>query len=394
MRALRGAAIAPRPLRSWRRSRFFPAVQAAELVEAEAEEGDESLRGAMIELVARAVGGEAVVVDAMRRGAPDDPHRSLVEAEGDLAVDGLRVLGVEGIDGMAQGRVPEAVVDELRVLLVEEGLGLERLAERGEALEVLVRRDERDGGRALVGLAALDADDAVFHQVDAPDAIVAGDLADLGDEPRGWQLLGVEADRQSLLEADAQVRRGVGSLLRRLGPGERLFRRLRVGILEDAALDRAAPEVLVDGEGTLLRRRHLDAVLPGVLERGVAGDVPLPLRSDDLEIGGEALHREVEADLIVALAGGAVRDGGRSVLAGRRDQVPRDEGPGERRRERIDALIERICLQRGEAEVACELVLRVHHLAGDGAGLAGAHCQVLLVLRLADIGVTSDDVVA
>ena len=85
-------------------------------------------------------------------------------------------------------------------------------------------------------------------------------------------------------------------------------------------------------------------MLLGVLEGSVPGNVPFALRGDDLEIGRQALHREVEADLVVPLAGGAVGDRGGAVLAGRRDQVPGDERPGKRRRERIDALIERICL--------------------------------------------------
>src|SRR5205814_9123725 len=116
----------------------------------------------------------------------------------------------------------------------------------------------------------------------------------------GRNALSVEADRKALLEADGEVGRRVGSVFRRFRPGARLFRRLGVGVLEDAALDGPAPEVLVDGEGALRRRRHLDAVLLRVLDGRVAGDVPLALRSDDLEIGSEPLHGEVEADLIVA----------------------------------------------------------------------------------------------
>ena len=82
---------------------------------------------------------------------------------------------------MAQRREPEPVIGQLGELLLQELLYLERLAQRGEALQVLVRGDERHRGRALVRLPALDADDAVLHQVDAPDAVVAGDLADSGD---------------------------------------------------------------------------------------------------------------------------------------------------------------------------------------------------------------------
>src|SRR4051794_8150495 len=103
--------------------------------------------------------------------------------------------------------------------------------------------DERDRGGALVRLAALDADDAVLHQVDPADAVQAGDLSDLRDQLPGRKLLAVDRDRQAALEADLQVRGRRRRGLDALRPRERRFGRFGRRILERAALDAAAPQV-------------------------------------------------------------------------------------------------------------------------------------------------------
>ena len=75
-------------------------------------------------------------------------------------------------------------------------------------------------------------------------------------------------------------------------------------------------------------------------------------------------------------------------------QVPRDQRTGERGGQRIDALVERVRLQRGEAEVLRELFLRVHHLDRDRAGVLRALGEGLRVASLAHVGVAADHVVA
>src|SRR5207302_1227538 len=105
-----------------------------------------------------------------------------------------------------------------------------------------------------------------------------------------------------------------------------------------------------------------------------------------------ALHRQIEPDLIVAFARRSVRDRRRPMLASRRDQVLGDERAAEGGAERIDALVERVGLQRGEAEPRRELLLRIDDLRSDRARLARLGLQLLVVLRLADVRVAGDDV--
>ena len=114
-----------------------------------------------------------------------------------------------------------------------------------DVLERRVRGDERHRARRLVHLAALDADSAVLDHVDPADPVGTGKTVGLCDELGERELLAVERHRDALLEADDDLdrcrrARWVG------GERVRLLGRRGPRILEDAGLDRAAEEVLVD----------------------------------------------------------------------------------------------------------------------------------------------------
>jgi hypothetical protein len=51
-------------------------------------------------------------------------------------------------------------------------------------------------------------------------------------------------------------------------------------------------------------------VVVGVVDRVLAGHPPAPDRGEHLEVGGQGPGGHLEADLVVALAGAAVGDGG------------------------------------------------------------------------------------
>ena len=75
-------------------------------------------------------------------------------------------------------------------------------------------------------------------------------------------------------------------------------------------------EVGVDGEGRLaaLVLGDEDLVLLGEVDQvGARLELPFPPRRDDADVGVEGIGRQLEAHLVVALAGGAVRDGVRAA---------------------------------------------------------------------------------
>ncbi len=151
----------------------------------------------------------------------------------------------------------------------------------------------------------------------------------------------VERDRHALFEGQRDLLGLVGGVERVDGQLEHALLGAVPDVLEVAALVGEVPDVAVAAEDVARRVLDRDVVLRGVVERVLAGaDVPLPPRRDHPEVRRERPVGHLEADLIVALAGGAVgervgallqrdlRPGGRRGGAG---PAPCREGSGPRR---------------------------------------------------------------
>ena len=250
----------------------------------------------------------------------------------------------------------------------------ERVARQRQPLERAVR-GVQDGRRGrLVDLAALDADEAVLDVVDAADAMRAAERVQALDELDGREALAVERDRDAALEGDRDLDRGrrVG---RRDGPLVGVGRRRDPRVLEDPGLARAAPQVDVDRVRAGLGDRDLDAALVGVVDLLVAGQAhPDAHRRDDLEPRIERVRRDIEADLVVALAGAAVGDRVGALALGDLDEELRDQRPGERGRERVGALVQRVGLEVRPHEVGHEPLAGIDDV---GARRAGRHRPLL-----------------
>ena len=130
---------------------------------------------------------------------------------------------------------------------------------------------------------------------------------------------------------------------------------------------------------------HLGAAGELVPEPGVAP------RGDDLQLGREAGGGQLEADLVVAFAGGAVGHGLGLFLRGDLDHALGDERPGDAGAQEILALVDRAGLDHREDEVARELLLQVGDVALGRAGAFGLGFQALEFLLLADVGAEGDD---
>ena len=111
--------------------------------------------------------------------------------------------------------------------------------------------------------------------------------------------------------------------------------------------------------------------------------LPLPHRCDDPQIGGEGLKRDVKSDLVVSLAGAAMRHGRGAMLARHADHELSDQWSPQRRGQRVLTLVEGPGHQRRPDEVIDEKVARV---LGDGVDRPGA--QRLLANRLDILALT------
>ena len=100
---------------------------------------------------------------------------------------------------------------------------------------------------------------------------------------------------------------------------------------------------------------------------------------------------DVEADLVVALAGAAVGHGVGALALGDLDQELGDERPGERRRQRIGALVQRVGLEVRPDEIGHEAFAGVDHVGARGAGRHGPALDAGSERAAADVDRERDD---
>ena len=174
-------------------------------------------------------------------------------------------------------------------------------------------------------------DQAVLDDVDPADALGAGAAVEFLDGLQRGDLDAVDRDRHAGLEGDGDlVRRrrefrGGGVVVDVLGGGV-------PDVLEVAGFDGAAPDVLVDRVRVLLGGLDRQSLFLGEGDGLVAGQGEVTDRGDALQVRAEGLDADFEADLVVALAGAAVGDGGGAEFAGGLDQVLDDHRAGDARR--------------------------------------------------------------
>ena len=259
---------------------------------------------------------------------------------------------------------------------------------------MLVGVVENGAARGLVDAPVLHADEPVLHDVDDADAVGPADGVELCDDLAGLHLLAVQGHGGAGLKVDGHI----GGLIRGLQGGDAhlqeaglLVLGLVGGVLQVQALVAQVPEVLILGVVGLPAdlQRHLvglgvvDLLLPGL-------DVPLPPGGDDLHLGGEALDGQLEADLVVALAGAAVGDGVGALRHGDLRQLLADDGPGEGRAQEV-GLVLGVHLHGGDDDLVHHLVHKIRHDELGGAGLDGLLLQALQLIPLAHVGGHGDD---
>ena len=123
-----------------------------------------------------------------------------LEPQPDVAPHVALALVDEGVDGLLEGRVPHAVVDQLGPPGLQAGLLVGHVALEGEALQVGVGQEQGQGAGSLVDLAALDAHPAALDHVDPAEPVRAGQAADGRDQLVQGQGGAVEGHRDARSE--------------------------------------------------------------------------------------------------------------------------------------------------------------------------------------------------
>jgi len=136
----------------------------------------------------------------------------------------------------------------------------------------------------------------------------------------------------------------------------------------------------------LVPPRFIYAVGLGIGEQLLAREqVPLPPGGDDLDVGLERIGAQLEAHLVVALAGGAVGDGVRTRLVGDLHQPLGDQGTGDGGSQQVLALVERVGPEHGVDEVPHELLAQVVDVDLLDTRRLGLGARRLDLLALADV---------
>ena len=217
----------------------------------------------------------------------------------------------------------------------------------------------------------------------------------------GAELLAVDAHRHARLEGDRHRFDLVRRLLRRDGHAELdQLDAVDRQVFELARLVADVQAVLVGAVRLGDRRLDRDVLLLAVGDHlGAAGELLAelldPPGGDHLDARVEGLGGQLEAALVVALAGGAVGVGVGADLAGDLQADLRDQRPGDRRAQQVDAFVLGLPLQHGEGEVAAQFLLGVDDPGRLGADVPGLLQNRLAILaRLAQVDVHGVDVVA
>ena len=268
-----------------------------------------------------------------------------------------------------------------------------------DAFDAPVGGQQDRPARRLVDAARLHTDEAVFDQVQAANAIVVAELVELGEQGGRRHRHAVDGDRIARLEVHGEDAGLVRRVLRRQRAHVDELRRLDGGVLQHLALGGRVQKVCVNAERRLaaLVLGNRDLVLLREVEQGFAAfEVPFAPGRHDADIGLQGVVGDLEADLVVALAGGAVGDGVGAGLARNLDLLLGDQRARDRGAQQVLALIDRVGAEHREDVVADKLLAHVFDegvlrldAERDGLGPRG-----LDLLALAQVGGEGHDLCA
>ena len=264
----------------------------------------------------------------------------------------------------------------------------------GDHLQLLVCEVQDGAAGGLVDAAVLHADQTVLNDVDDADAVGAAQSVQLLDDLGSLHLLAVDADGCACLEVDGDVGGGVGCCVggdAHLQEAGLIQIGLVGGILQVQTLVAQVPQVLVLGVGSLTGELQGDVVGLCVVDLLVTGlDIPLTPGGDDLHVGSETLDGQLETDLVIALAGGAVADGVCALSQCDLGQLLADDGTGESGAQQV-GLVLCVHLQGGDDDLFDHLI---HQISDDQLGSAGGQglfFQAIQLVSLTDVAGHGDD---
>src|SRR5580704_12074333 len=210
-------------------------------------------------------------------------------------------------------------------------------------------------------------------------------------------MLAVDRDRIAAEVFDFDILRLVRRVFGRDREAKHVVVRLAPRVLEDAALVAYMDEVAIHrvrllgggGEGNIL--------FAGVGNHvGAAYERPIgtPPRRDDLQVRREPRKGQLEAHLVVAFAGRAMRDSVGTFRARNLDQFLRDDWSRDRGAEQVVALVNGARAEHREYEIASEFLAQIDDIKFARSRLERLIFEALSLVALPDVGAIRDDLAA
>ena len=139
-----------------------------------------------------------------------------------------------------------AVINAIRPGLLQRKLVMQDLALKHQVLQRLMRLDQSHSRRGFVAFTAFDPHQAVLDHVDTTVTVLARDFVELVNDAQIALLVAVNRIGHSASKGELHIFRLIGRLHRIGGHGVDIRRRLDPRIFQYAALDCAAPQVVID----------------------------------------------------------------------------------------------------------------------------------------------------
>ncbi len=255
----------------------------------------------------------------------------------------------------------------------------------------------KDGSaRSFVYAAALYSDEAIFHEVRAPNAMFPPELVQGLHDLERAHFFSVHRDRVTAFESDLHVFRTGWRFLGCDGELEHALGWFRPRVFKDTAFVGNVQQVAIHRIGFLCRRFNGNVVALAVIEHRLAPGELLAVarfapRRNHADVGHERVGGNFKTDLVVAFARRAVRDGLRLVFPRDFDHALGDQGAGDGRAEEIAGFVHRAGAEHRENEVAREFLAEIVNVDFGSAGLPCFFAQAAEFLFLAEVCREGDD---
>ena len=338
-------------------------------------------------------------VQRMVRPAGHRPRTSLVQLDPDCAGHMLLALVDQGLQHFPLGAEPEPVIDQLGIARHDRILQVARPRIQRDLFDPAMRLKQDGAAGGFIKTARLHPDKAVFHQIKQTDAVLAAQFVQPCQDGGRAQGLAVDRDGIALFKGHLHVFRRIGCLFYRSHALVDEFGRFFGRVFQHLSLGRGVQQIRVNREGRIAALVLGDWNLVGFCkfqQLGAAGQIPFAPRRDHLDRRVQGIGRQLEPDLIIALAGRPMGHGIGPGFMRNPHQMLRNQRPRDRGAKQIQPFVKCIGPEHRKDEIPHELFAHIHDV--DILGLDPQQDRLLArwfkLFALAQIGSEGHDLAA